>query len=415
MSWFARDSTVPQRASDRRAREIVTYFEGPASGGVTGVIDQICAPSLPGYTMRVVCRNSPALHTWVTSLRHRGIIVSRTAPPNAGDVLGFFNPVGLLRICGAVRRAAVVHFHLHTPFSCLPGILLTRAVSRATIVTTEHYISQIRFLRRRKRGFPLSAVRALRIRLLMALKAFSLRCVHHTVTVSSSNRTFLLHTFGGEFAERVSVVPNGIDVQRFAAAGDDDGVLGRYIPDVSQKLVVATVAGLNNQKGHEHLMRAIPAIVREIPVAVFLFAGDGHLRTTLEDLAHSLDIAPHVIFAGHVSDVPAVLRGSALAVLPSLFEGMPLSVLEAMAAGRAVVATDVDGTAEVVVPGRTGILVPASNSDALAAAIVVLLKDPDRRQAMGDEGRARARDVFSAEEMRRKYYSLYAHLIRSAP
>ena len=127
-----------------------------------------------------------------------------------------------------------------------------------------------------------------------------------------------------------------------------------------------------------------------------------------------LGIAGLVVFAGRRDDVPKLLAGCDLFVLPSLFEGMPLSLLEAMAAGKAVVATRVDGTAEVVDDGRTGVLVPPADSGALGSAMVALLTDDDRRLRMGRKGRERAAAEFDHRNMIGQYASLYETLLQDS-
>jgi glycosyltransferase involved in cell wall biosynthesis len=175
--------------------------------------------------------------------------------------------------------------------------------------------------------------------------------------------------------------------------------------------VVAVVAGLNNQKGHRYLFEAIPSVARRHPQILFLLVGDGHLRESLKTLARELGISRHVEFLGMRHDVPSILQMSDLFVLPSLFEGMPLSVLEAMAAGKAVVATDVDGTKEVVVDGETGYLVPPRNAEQLARRIDDLLSDDDRRRLFGKQGRERVATTFTTEKMAHAYALLYQELL----
>jgi glycosyltransferase involved in cell wall biosynthesis len=98
--------------------------------------------------------------------------------------------------------------------------------------------------------------------------------------------------------------------------------------------------------------------------------------------------------------------------LPSLWEGMSNALLEAMAAGRAVVATAVDGNVEQVVPDETGLLAPARDADALATALLSLARDPDRARRMGEAGRKRVREKFSLAAMTGAYLALYDELLK---
>jgi len=112
------------------------------------------------------------------------------------------------------------------------------------------------------------------------------------------------------------------------------------------------------------------------PTAKFLIIGDGELRAKLVALVERLGLASAFRFVGHREDVCRWIASLDLAVTPSLWEGLPYSLLEAMALAKAVVATNVGGVPEAVVPESTGILVPANAPEPLAAAIVELLGDP---------------------------------------
>jgi glycosyltransferase involved in cell wall biosynthesis len=121
--------------------------------------------------------------------------------------------------------------------------------------------------------------------------------------------------------------------------------------------------------------------------ARLLVVGDGSLRTILERRAHDLKVGVNVMFAGYRSDMPLVLDAVDVVALPSIYEGMPLTAIEASAMARPVVATCVDGTPEVIRDGRTGRLVPARDTAALARALLGLLRDPQAAQRMGRAGR----------------------------
>jgi glycosyltransferase involved in cell wall biosynthesis len=110
---------------------------------------------------------------------------------------------------------------------------------------------------------------------------------------------------------------------------------------------------------------------------------------------------------GARSDVPELLCSSDVFVLSSRSEAFPISILEAMAAGLAVVATDVGGVAEAVVHGETGLLVPPGDPHALAEALDLLLRDPDLRRRLGSSGRARAQRLFDQPAFRRAHLELY--------
>ena len=125
-----------------------------------------------------------------------------------------------------------------------------------------------------------------------------------------------------------------------------------------------------------------------------LVVGDGPDRLQIETAAARLP-SGRVVFAGQRDDVFEIMQASDFLVLPSLHENLPQVLLEAMACGRAVVATNVGGIPEVVVPGETGILVPRSDASALADAMQLLGRDPERCAVYGEAGRRRAESCFS--------------------
>jgi len=241
----------------------------------------------------------------------------------------------------------------------------------------------------------------------MFIKKLSLKSIDRIVNVSNANRDYLLSIFPRLDPARVEMIWNGILVENYrlprgVIAGIDDPRLAD-----PNSVIVSVVASLGNQKGHVHLIEAIPGIHRRIPAVVFLFVGDGHMRAEFERLTRENGSAEAVIFTGYRDDIPGILASSDLFVLPSIFEGTPLAILEAMAAGRAVVATAVDGNAEAVLDGETGYLVPPKDAGALAEKISALLERKDLREQFGRAGRERAEQYFSAATMAAAYRKLF--------
>lgn len=209
--------------------------------------------------------------------------------------------------------------------------------------------------------------------------------------------------------ERVVTIYNGIDPDRIRGAepaadlpaGDGPWIL--------------TAGGINPLKGHDTLVRALPAILARLPAARIAVAGDGPLREQVVQLADSLGVRHGLVLLGVRSDVPALLARADLFLQPSDSEGMSNAILEAMAAGRAVVATAVGGNPEVVEAGSTGLLVPPGDPDALARATIELLEDPERRRMMGARGSARVDRKFTVVRMAESMAAAYEHLLSRSP
>ncbi len=185
------------------------------------------------------------------------------------------------------------------------------------------------------------------------------------------------------------VIPSGIDLTWFAPRPKDPGILARYGLGEATP-VVGIVARLSEEKGHRHLLRAMRHVHRTIPAAHLLIVGDGPLRTDLEAEAAALGLAGRVHFAGTQRDVRPYVSAFDLFVLASTRESFPLAAREAMAMGKPVVAPRVGGCAEVVDDGRTGLLVPPTEPERLAEALLALLGNPEAVARMGAAGRAKA-------------------------
>ena len=171
--------------------------------------------------------------------------------------------------------------------------------------------------------------------------------------------------------------------------------------------LIVCVGSLTAMKGHEYLIRAMPRVAAAVPEARLVIVGEGNQRARLVALVASLGISHAVQLAGYQEDVGALMKQADLCVQPSLHESFGLVLLEAMAASKAVVATDVEGIPEIVLDGSTGSLVPPKNPEAFAEAIISLLRDGARRRRMGAAGRVRVERHFDIRETVRSYQRLY--------
>ncbi len=198
-------------------------------------------------------------------------------------------------------------------------------------------------------------------------------------------------------AARAVTVHEGIDLERVEAAPPANLHAELWLPH--QAPIVGNVAALVAHKGQRHLIEAARLVLPQVPDARFVIAGEGELRPALERQIKDHHLEKHVLLAGFRPDVLSVHKAFDIFVMSSVTEGLGTSLLDAMAAGKPVVATTAGGIPEVVVHGETGFLVPPRDHDAMAGAIVTLLKDDALRQRMGEAGRARVRTIFSAERM----------------
>jgi glycosyltransferase involved in cell wall biosynthesis len=202
-----------------------------------------------------------------------------------------------------------------------------------------------------------------------------------------------------EIADRLTVVPNGVDAARFAAA----------TPWSHPRPYILAVGRLVAQKGFDVLLDALSRAADGLGVDC-LIAGDGPDRAALEARRNAAGLGARVRFLGTVGldALPALYRGAVLVACPSRWEGLPLVVLEAMATGRPVVASAVDGIPDAVVDGETGILVPPEEPAALAEAITRLVRDPGASERLGAAGAVRAHDQFGWPRITAAYLDVLA-------
>ncbi|HWK09466.1 MAG TPA: glycosyltransferase [Vicinamibacterales bacterium] len=204
-------------------------------------------------------------------------------------------------------------------------------------------------------------------------------------------------------------VREGIDIERVAAAPAADLHAEFWLPHHAP--IVGNVAALVPHKGQTHLIEAAALVVRKVPDARFVIAGEGDLRPSLERLIKERRLEKHVFLAGFRPDVLSVHKAFDIFAMSSVTEGLGTSVLDAMACAKPVVATAAGGIPEAVVDGVTGVLVEPRDHDAMARALIALLADEDARTRMGAAGLRRVRDEFSIERLVRETLRVYEHVL----
>jgi L-malate glycosyltransferase len=240
---------------------------------------------------------------------------------------------------------------------------------------------------------------------------------HKIVGNSESVRTELIRQ--GVSRGKTAVIYNSIDVQRVTVneVSSRSDLLARVgLPQSldATNLCVTLIANMRHAvKDYPMFLRAARRVYQEVPKAVFLLAGEGELMPSLKSLAAELGIDGCTYFLGRCEALAELLNISDVCVLSSKAEGFSNSILEYMAAGRPVVATDVGGAREAIVEGVTGFLAPAGDDEKMAARIVELLVNQERR-FMGAKGRAVVLEKFSPEAQLARTESLYDDLLSQA-
>lgn len=233
----------------------------------------------------------------------------------------------------------------------------------------------------------------------------------HRVLANSPSVARSLTTSDGVAARRIVVVPNFVDEASFDAPVPRRAPLLDELRIPVDARVVGVVARLDPIKEHGTLLRAAAMLRTRWPSLHVVIVGDGESRGSLEQMCAALGIADRVHFAGYRPNIPNLNHAFDVAVLCSRSEGFPNTIVEAMAAGRPVVASQVGGIADAVIHGRTGLLVPAGDALAFAAAIATFLSNRDLAERMGDAGRRRARMEFDASSAIARLEALYESLV----
>jgi len=225
-----------------------------------------------------------------------------------------------------------------------------------------------------------------------------------TLTNSEDGREALAANEGLK-ADRVRVIENGVDIERFPVTRP---------PDTGGQLVrIGAVANLRAVKNIDGLVRVAAEICRNRPHVRFEIAGDGEERTALESQIRAHGVADRFSLTGTVCNVPGFLAGLDIAVLGSHSESMSNALLEYMAAGRAIIATDVGSNGRVVRHEREGLIVPRGNDGALVKAIERLLADPTLARGLGEAARDRAASEFSRGAMVRRFEEFFSSLVKN--
>jgi glycosyltransferase involved in cell wall biosynthesis len=299
----------------------------------------------------------------------------------------------LLRLALLLRRERVdlVHAHQYTPFFYAAAArLLCR---RPAVLLTEHGRHHPDFPRPKRR---------LVNRLLLDRR-------DRVVAVGEAVRQALVVNDGFP-AGRVGVIYNGIDLGPFGAAVGR-AALRRELGLAENDLVLFQVARLDPIKDHLTALRALQRLRQWRDDVRLVIVGEGPTEATIRQFVREGGLESHVHMLGLRADVARLLPAGDAFLLTSVSEGIPLTVIEAMAAGLPVVATRVGGMAEVVEDGRTGLLAPAGDAEALAESVMRLARDPGLAAEMGRWGRARAWAEFSEAHMHERYGQLYREML----
>lgn len=332
-------------------------------GGQNQVLLTAMGSAERGHAVAVACRAGGALEARLRDARVQ-------AHPIA--FRGDLSPLAALALARAIRSFRPEVIHLHDPHAISAGLMAARLQGGARLVATRRVDFVLRgSLSRRK-----------------------YRSCDRVIAVSRAIASVLEGS--GVPASRLRLVYEGVPA-RAAPPGGAEALAALGVPPGVP--VVGTIAALTEHKDHTTLLEAATLVLARIPEARFIAVGDGELRPALEARAAALGLGDRWIWAGFRRDVDVLLPRFTVFCLSSQSEGLGTSLLDAMNFGRPVVATAAGGIPEAVEDGSTGRVVPVKDPRALAEALVEVLSNEERREAMGHAGRRRFEERFTVERM----------------
>jgi glycosyltransferase involved in cell wall biosynthesis len=341
-----------------------------------------------GYDVTLGCLR--ARGPLLARLQGTDVVVQEFYPKGGMD-----SPAGLyqlLRLSWFLRREKFDIVHTHDLWSNLLGVPAARLASVRAIVSSRRDMAHFDWYQGKRRAW--------------------LRRIQNLGGAVLANATPIrdaLIAEGGFAAEKVRVIHNGVDIDKFHKSGNDRT---QMFPGVGGAKLIVLVGNMHTDvKGHPWLIAAAPAVIREFPSTRFVLAGDGEQRARFEQQVASLGLEQSFLFLGRRADIAKILGCCDIAVLPSRAEGLPNAVLEYMATGLPVIASRVGGNAELIEDGVTGLLVPPEDSPALSAALLKLLRDPGHARQMAQSGHEFTVRNFSFERLVREVDELYSELL----
>lgn len=315
--------------------------------------------------------------------------LTRTSPIDGVDSIALplrneFDLLSAWRIARYVKKNEIDILHAHTSHAHTIALLAQRLGRRGRVVVSRRvdFVPRHDWLTKQKYIAP-----------------------DRVVAISEKIADVMLDL--GVPKDRLSVVHSGINPQRVQITPIPRTDLG--VADADP--LIGNVAALVGHKDHHTLIDAMPHVLRELPRAQLLIAGEGSLRSAIEQQIESLGLTEVVHLLGYRDDVPGILTALDLFVMSSSEEGLGTTVLDAMAAGIPVVATAAGGIPEMVRDAETGLLSPVKDPQALAQNIVRMWTEPALRLGCAERARIRVNAEFSVEQMVEGNLAVYRELV----
>ena len=238
-------------------------------------------------------------------------------------------------------------------------------------------------------------------------EGFLTRRASVNISVSQSNQQTGKDKIAGFQSQ---VIMNGVDLNKFAAQANTQGLRDQFNLRADDT-VIGFIARFTYQKSPVLMVEVFASLLKDHPNLKLLMVGDGELMPQVKERIQALGIASNVVLPGFRKDVPALLSIMDVYCLPSLWEGLPLGVIEAMAMQKAIVATAVDGSKEIIVPGENGLLTTPGSAEELRQALDRVVRDKVLREKMASQAFHYVTANHSVEHMVHQVEGVYNNLV----
>ncbi len=375
------------------ATTVLQVCEPIASGVAIHVGELVMRLQGRGFRFVVACPSDSTLND---TLRHTGAEVCNIEMRRGLHPVSDFRAA--IQLVALMRRCQPDIVHLHSSKAGLIGRLPARLLGIPTVFTPHSF-----------------SFTAMQSRVLTIVSLLAERLLGHVtdclICVSSDERATAIQR-GIARRDRVVYIPNFVDLRRWSPQPPDPN-LKRSLSIPESHRVVGTVSRFFKQKAPLDFVSMAQSVARVRSDVSFLFVGqNGPLREQAIRNVDQAGLTDRVVFHGWTDNVPDMVALMDVFVLNSLWEGLPFTVIEAMAMAKPVIATDIPGIRELLLPATRGILVPPSRPEVMAEAVLRVLDEPHTMQSLGNAARVAAASRYNAEhaiERMRQVYQGIAH------
>lgn len=371
--------------------KVLEVLEATEGGTRRHLLDLLDFLPRDRFAVSVACstRRDPAFFGDIVRLRAGGIPVH--AIPMRRSIRPLSDALACARLVRLMRRGRFDVVHTHSSKAGFIGRLAARAAGVPRVIHTPHVFP-----------FQMAVSPVLRFCYLQC-ERLAARFCDRLVCVCPGQRETALRLVP---PERVAVIENGIGRPPDADPAARER-LRRQLGLRDDDLAAAVIGRFTRQKGHMDFVQAARIVAARVPAARFLLVGDGPLRGAVERAIASAELQGRFILTGARDDAERLAEAADLVVMPSLWEGLPYGLLEALRAGRAVVASRVGGMADVIRDGVNGLLVAPSCPGDLAAAMLNMLENRERRFIMEQHARETVANRYRLDDMIAAVAALY--------